>query len=74
MCVCVCICLFTKIQFLHCSKVSVTKYNTINIVNTFFKINKIEVIIVVICVRKSHERELHVREVCNVHYTYGKTV
>ena len=51
------------------------KYNTINIVNnTFFKINKIEVIIVVICVRKSRERELHVREVCNVHYTYGKTV
>ena len=28
----------------------------------------------VICVRKSRERELHVREVCNVHYTYGKTV
>ena len=50
------------------------KYNTINIVNTFFKINKIEVIIVVICVRKSRERELHVREVCNVYYTYGKTV
>ena len=24
----------------------------------------------VICVRKSRERELHVREVCNVHYTY----
>ena len=60
-CVCVCICLLTK-------------YNTINIVNTFFKINKIEVIIVVICVRKSRERELHVREVCNVHYIYGKTV
>ena len=28
----------------------------------------------VICVKKSHERELHVRGVCNVHYTYGKTV
>ena len=47
---------------------------------TFLKINKyikskiIEVIIVVICVRKIHERELHVRDVCNAHCVYGRNV